>query len=158
MLRTWPNRLMCVHSMSCESKPIARSVLSDHSAIGITLGMSCGRLSEILRRVIPRAEMRQNLALMPQAISEHLEVGRFDGRLADYSEITATTLITRGKGRDTDRQAVALARLAGTIPCSETATFPTLDHFAPEKKPGEIADVVLRFFAAHARPGVQTGG
>jgi pimeloyl-ACP methyl ester carboxylesterase len=115
-------------------------------------------LRMILRRAVSRAEMRQNLALMPQAISEHFEVGRFDGRLADYSEITAATLIARGKGRDTGRQAVALARLAGTIPRSETATLPTLDHFAPEKKPGEIADVVLRFFAAHARPGVQIGG
>jgi pimeloyl-ACP methyl ester carboxylesterase len=109
----------------------------------------------ILRHAIPRAEMRQNLALMPQAISEHVEVGRFDGRLADYRDIAAATLITRGKGRDTARQAVALTRLAETIPRSETATFRTLDHFAPEKKPGEIADVVLRFFAAHARPGVQ---
>jgi pimeloyl-ACP methyl ester carboxylesterase len=115
-------------------------------------------LRMILRHAIPRAEMRQNLALMPQAISEHLEVGRFDGRLADYREVTAATLITRGKGRDTGRQAVALARLAATIPRAETATFHTLDHFAPEKKPGEIADVVLRFFAAHARPGVQIGG
>ncbi|WP_211264277.1 alpha/beta fold hydrolase [Streptosporangium amethystogenes] len=112
----------------------------------------------ILRYAIPRAEMRQKLALMPQAISEHAEVGRFDGRLADYREISATALIMRGKGRDTARQAVALARLAETIPRSETATFRTLDHFAPEKKPGEIADVVLRFFAAYVRPGVQTEG
>ncbi|RCG31490.1 alpha/beta hydrolase [Sphaerisporangium album] len=112
----------------------------------------------ILRRAISPAEMRQNLALMPQAISEHVEVGRFDGRLTDYREIAADTLIMRGKGRDTGRQAVALAQLAGTIPRSETGTFRTLDHFAPEKKPGEIADAVLRFFAAHARTGVQIGG
>jgi pimeloyl-ACP methyl ester carboxylesterase len=111
----------------------------------------------ILRYAIPRAEMRQNLTLMPQAISEHAEVGRLDGRLTDYREITAATLITRGKGRDTARQAVALARLAETIPGCETATFRKLDHFAPEKKPGEIADVVLRFFAAHARPDAQIG-
>ncbi|MBP2706349.1 alpha/beta hydrolase [Microbispora sp. RL4-1S] len=112
----------------------------------------------ILRHAIPRAELRQNLALMPQAISEHVEVGRFDGRLADYREIAAATLIMSGKGRDTGRQAVALTRLAGTIPRSETATFRTLDHFAPEKKPGEIADAILRFFAAHARTGTQIGG
>ncbi|WP_433427829.1 alpha/beta fold hydrolase [Nonomuraea sp. CA-141351] len=112
----------------------------------------------ILRRAIPRAEMRQNCALMPQAISEHAEVGRLDGRLADYREIAAATLIMRGKGRATGRQAVALTRLAATIPRSESATFRTLDHFAPEKKPGEIADAVLGFFAAHARPGVQIEG
>lgn len=112
----------------------------------------------ILRRAIPRVEMRQNLALMPQAISEHVEVGRLDGRLADYRDIAAATLIMRGKGRDTSRQAVALTRLAETIPRSQTATFRRLDHFAPEKQPGEIADVVLRFFAAHVRPGVQIEG
>ena len=112
----------------------------------------------ILRHAIPRAEMRQKRALMPQAISEHVEVGRLDRRLADYREIAAATLIMCGKGRDTDRQAVALTRLAGTIPRSETATFRALDHFAPEKKPGEIADAVLRLFAAHARTGMQIGG
>ncbi|MEV0752541.1 alpha/beta hydrolase [Streptosporangium sp. NPDC050280] len=117
-----------------------------------------GLLRIILRYAIPRAELRQNLALMPQAISEHAEVGRLDGRLADYREISATALIMRGKGRDTARQGVALARLAETIPRSETATFRTLDHFAPEKKPGEIADAVLRFFAAYVRPGVQAEG
>ena len=112
----------------------------------------------ILRHAIPRAEMRQNLALMPQAIREHVEVGRLDGRLADYREISAATLIMRGKGPDTGWQAVALARLAGMIPRSETAIFHRLNHFAPAKKPGEIADVVLRFFAAHARPGAEIGG
>jgi pimeloyl-ACP methyl ester carboxylesterase len=89
---------------------------------------------------------------MPQAISEHAEVGRLDGRLADYREVDAATLIMRGKGRGTSRQAVALTRLAETIPHSETMTFPKLDHFAPEKEPGKIADAVLRFFAVHAQP------
>ena len=105
----------------------------------------------ILKRAIPPAELRQNLALMPQAISEHEEVGRLDTRLPDYREVTAPTLIMRGKGRETGRQAVALARLAETIPRAETVTFQNLDHFAPEKKPAEIASAVLRFFAAHAQ-------
>jgi pimeloyl-ACP methyl ester carboxylesterase len=112
-------------------------------------------LRVILQHAIPRAELRQNLALMPQAISEHTEVGRLDGRLADYREVAAATLIMRGKGRGTSRQAVALARLAETIPHSETMTFPKLGHFAPEKKPGKITDAVLRFFAAHAQPGAE---
>jgi pimeloyl-ACP methyl ester carboxylesterase len=108
-------------------------------------------LRVILRRAIPRAELRQNLALMPQAISEHTEAGRLDGRLADYREVAAATLVMRGKGLGTSRQAAVLSRLAETIPHSETMTFPKLDHFAPEKKPGQIADAVLRFFAAHAQ-------
>jgi pimeloyl-ACP methyl ester carboxylesterase len=95
--------------------------------------------------------------IMPQAISEHTEAGRLDGRLADYRDIAAATLIMRGKGRGTSRQAAVLSRLAETIPHSETMTFPGLDHFAPEKKPGQIADAVLRFFAAHAQPGAAMG-
>ncbi|HET6190606.1 MAG TPA: alpha/beta hydrolase [Trebonia sp.] len=109
-------------------------------------------LRVILRHAIPRAELRQNLALMPQAISEHAEVGRLDDRLADYREVSAATLIMCGRGGGTSRQAVALAQLAATIPRAEIMTFPKLGHFAPEKKPGEIADAVLRFFAAHAQP------
>ena len=100
----------------------------------------------ILRRALPRAELRQNLALMPQAISEHAEVGHLDGRLADYREVAAATLIMRGKGRGTSRQAVALARLAETIPRAEAVTFPKLGHFAPERKPDAIARSVLGFF------------
>ncbi len=113
-------------------------------------------LRVILRHAIPRPELRQNLALMPQAIREHAEVGRLDGGLADYRQVAAAALIMRGKGCATSRQAVALAQLAGTIPRSETMTFPKLDHFAPVKKPGQIADAVLRFFAAHARPAAGT--
>jgi pimeloyl-ACP methyl ester carboxylesterase len=112
-----------------------------------------GLLRVILRHAISRDELRQNLALMPQAISEHAEVGRLDGHLADYREVAAATLIMRGKGRGTSRQAIAVARLAETIPDSGVMTFPKLGHFAPLKKPGEIADAVLRFFAAHAQPG-----
>ena len=109
-------------------------------------------LRVILRCAIPRAELRQNLALMPQAISEHAEVGRLDERLADYREVAAPTLIMRGKGSGTSRQATALARLAETIPRAEIMAFPGLNHFAPEKKPAKLADAVLRFFAAHTRP------
>jgi pimeloyl-ACP methyl ester carboxylesterase len=101
----------------------------------------------ILRRALPRAELRQNLALMPQAVSEHAVVGQLDGRLADYREVAAATLIMRGRGRGTSRQAVALARLAQTIPRAETMTFPELGHFAPERKPDAIAGSVLGFFA-----------
>ena len=112
-------------------------------------------LRVILQHAIPRAELRQNLALMPQAISEHTEIGRLDGRLADYREVLAATLIMRGMGCATGRQAVALARLAETIPHAETMTFPALGHFAPHKNPGKIADAVLRFFAVHAQPGAE---
>lgn len=109
-------------------------------------------LRAILHHAIPRAEMRQNLMVMPEVIREHGEVGRLDGRFADYREVAAATLVMRGKGSGTSRQAVALAQLAETIPHTETMTFPKLNHLAPEKKPGAIADAVLRFFAVHAQP------
>jgi pimeloyl-ACP methyl ester carboxylesterase len=112
----------------------------------------------ILRRALSRAELRQNLALMPQAITEHAVVGQLDTRFADYREVAAATLIMRGKGRGTSRTAVALAKLAETVPRAETMTFPTLDHFAPEHKSGEIAGPVLGFFAAHATDGRLTPG
>jgi pimeloyl-ACP methyl ester carboxylesterase len=110
-------------------------------------------LRVILRRAIPREELRQSLALMPQAVSEHAEVGRLDARLADYRAVAAATLVMRGRGRAASRQAVALARLAATLPRAEAVTFPRLGHFAPEKKPAEVAGAVLRFFAEHATPG-----
>jgi pimeloyl-ACP methyl ester carboxylesterase len=53
----------------------------------------------------------------------------------------------RGKGSATSRPGVALAQLAETVPRAEVMTFPDLGHFAPEKKPGKIAEAVLRFFA-----------
>jgi pimeloyl-ACP methyl ester carboxylesterase len=104
---------------------------------------------------MPRAELRQKLALMPEAISELAEARRLDARLADYRQVAAATLIMRGKGRATGWPSVALARLAETIPQAEIMTFPELDHIAPEKKPGEIAGAVLRFFAWHAQQGAE---
>ncbi|MFI6324553.1 alpha/beta fold hydrolase [Nonomuraea sp. NPDC050556] len=107
----------------------------------------------ILRLAIPRHEMEQNIELMPQALNEHVEVGRYGDRLADYRAIAAPTLITRGKGATW--QEVALRSLVATIPVTESATYAKLDHFAPEKKPAEIAETVLRFFAAHAKTDVR---
>ncbi len=104
-----------------------------------------------LRHAIPRAELRQNLELLPQAINEYTEAGGLDARFADYREVAAATLMMHGEGRGTNRHAVAVARLAETIPHSETMAFRDLDHVAPEKKPGPVADAVLRFFAAHAK-------
>jgi len=112
-------------------------------------------LRAFLRRTVPPADLGQNIALMPQCVSEYAKATRLDGRLADYREITAATLIMRGKDRSVRRQA-ALTRLAETIPGAETVTFPELDHVAPEKEPGQVADVVLRFFGAHLQSGAET--
>ncbi|WP_051761055.1 alpha/beta fold hydrolase [Herbidospora cretacea] len=108
-------------------------------------------LKTVLRMAIPRDEMRQKLALMPQAVAEHVEVGRLDAHVADYAAVKAATLIMRGKGRPGDPQDLAHTRLAETIPDARRAAFPSLDHFAPEKKPGALAAALLTFFATHAQ-------
>lgn len=107
----------------------------------------------VLRHAVPRADLRQSLALLPQAINEYTEAGVLDTRFADYREVAAATLMMHGKGHGTNRHAVAVARLAETIPHSETMAFSGLDHVAPAKRPGPVADAVLRFFAAHVNPG-----
>ena len=112
-------------------------------------------LRVIVRRMFPPAELLQNVTLMPQAINEYAEAGRLDARFADYREITAPTLIMRGKAGANSRQAVAAASLAQTIPQSETRIFPEFDHFAPEKQPSQVADAVMRFFAAHTQPDTE---
>jgi pimeloyl-ACP methyl ester carboxylesterase len=104
----------------------------------------------ILRRALSPTELRRDLALMPQAINEHVEVGRLDQHVADYGRITAPTLLIHGTARGSARQAGTLARLASVIPDARTAALPGLDHFAPEKNPGPLAAAVLDFFAAHA--------
>ncbi len=43
----------------------------------------------ILRFAMPRAERARKLALMPQTIGEHAEVGRLDRHLADYRAVEA---------------------------------------------------------------------
>lgn len=106
-------------------------------------------LRVILPHAVPRARLRRNVALMPQAISEYAEAGRLDGRFADYREVAAATLIMDGKAPRTGRHATAAAQLGETIPGAETVCFPRLDHLAPEDKPGEVAGAVLRFFDAH---------
>ena len=112
-------------------------------------------LRTILPYALPVAKLRQNVMLMPQVINEYVAAGRFDGRIADYREVTASTMIMHGKGPLTSRHVVAAARLGETIPQGETVCFPKLDHEAPENEPGEVADAVLRFFAAHSQRGAE---
>jgi pimeloyl-ACP methyl ester carboxylesterase len=112
-------------------------------------------LRAILPYAVPRAKLRQNVALMPQAIMKYVAAGRLDGRLSDYREVAAATLLMHGKESPTSRYAAAVARLGETIPGAETVCFPKLDHLAPENGPGEVADAVLRFFAPHTQQGIE---
>lgn len=108
-------------------------------------------LRVILPHAVPRARLRRNVALMPQAINEYAEAARLDGRLADYREVAAATLIMGGKDTLASRHTSAVAQLGETIPGAETVCFPKLNHLAPEDRPGEVAAAVLRFFGAHTQ-------
>jgi pimeloyl-ACP methyl ester carboxylesterase len=112
-------------------------------------------LRAMLRRTIPPAELRQKLTLMPEACNEYGEAGRLADKLADYHEVTAATLVMSGKGRATSKRVLAMARLAEALPRCESMIFPRLEHVAPEKEPDQVADAVLRFFAAHAQAGTE---
>ncbi|MCL1871996.1 MAG: alpha/beta hydrolase [Promicromonosporaceae bacterium] len=107
-------------------------------------------LRPALRRAIPADHLRGMLALMPQAIREHVEVGRLDSRLADYAAITAPTLVLRGDGTGGGPGAAALDRLAATIPGAQGMVLEGLDHLAPEDKPEQVAPAVGRFLDHHA--------
>jgi pimeloyl-ACP methyl ester carboxylesterase len=100
-------------------------------------------LKLIIRRAIPADKLRQNLALMPQCLREHEEVGRLDGRVADYSAINASTLLMRGTKGGSN---VALEALASAIPDCETAALARLDHFGPEAAPDVVAPRLEAFF------------
>ena len=109
----------------------------------------------MIRRTVSPAELQQKLTLMPEALNEYGEAGRFNDQLADYYEVTAPALVMQGKGRATSGRVVAMARLAEALPHSEALTFPELVHVSPETEPGPVADAVLRFFAAHAQSGME---
>jgi pimeloyl-ACP methyl ester carboxylesterase len=111
----------------------------------------------IVPRTVPPAKLRQNVALMPQAVSEYAEAGRLDGDGEYYRAVAAATLLLHG-GPLSSRFSAAVARLREMIPQAETAHFPAFDHAAPENQPREVADAVLRFFAAHGRPGAALTG
>lgn len=104
-------------------------------------------LKAVLRLAIPKKDLRRNLALMPQAVREHAEVLRMEPHLADYRRIGAPVLLLRGKGQGGDWQVAALARLEREIPRARTVALPRLDHFAPEKKPEEVAAALVPFLA-----------
>jgi pimeloyl-ACP methyl ester carboxylesterase len=99
-------------------------------------------LRRILKRAIPAPEMTQKLALRPQAVREHAEVGRLDSTTAEYTGIRARTLLMHG-GRRTPSN---LGELERWMPSAETVSFPRRGHFAPEQRPDVIAGPLREFF------------
>lgn len=85
---------------------------------------------------------------MPAAIREHAEVARLDNTYRQYRDVTATVLLMAGKDVTATGAGRAGQSLLSVLPRATLVTFPTLDHFGPEKQPKQIATGVSTFFAS----------
>ena len=106
-------------------------------------------LRVILQCAIPRAEMRQNLTVMPQVITEHGEVGRLDGRLADYREVAAPTLVMRGELSDILSPEIG-KRMIETIPDAQYVEVAGSGHPIPLDRPDEFLAASRAFLKGQA--------
>ncbi len=92
-------------------------------------------------------ERRQMLGLLPENMREHQEVARLDSSYENYREIAADVLLMYGGKSNIKWVDMAMERLAGVLPQSETQEFPKLDHFGIDKKaPREVAKTVSEYF------------
>ena len=56
-------------------------------------------------------------------------------------------LLMAGKDADATGAGRAGKQLLAVLPRATLAEFPALDHFAPEKRPEEVAEAVSEFFS-----------
>jgi len=92
-------------------------------------------------------ERKLMLGLLPENLREHQEVARLDSSYENYREIAADVLLMYGGKSHTKWVDIAMERLAGVLPHSETQEFPKLDHFGIDKKaPREVARAVSEYF------------
>jgi hypothetical protein len=92
-------------------------------------------------------ERKQMLGLLPENLREHQEVARLDTSYKNYREISTGVLLMYGGKSDIKWVNLAMERLAGVLPQSETQEFPKLDHFGIDKKaPREVARAVSEYF------------
>jgi pimeloyl-ACP methyl ester carboxylesterase len=105
----------------------------------------------LLRLILPVAirkrEREQKYRLLPAAIREHAEAARLDNTYPHYRDVTADVLLMAGKDATTTGAGRASQSLVPVLPTATLTTFPTLDHFGPEKKPNQVAKAVSAFFA-----------
>jgi pimeloyl-ACP methyl ester carboxylesterase len=92
-------------------------------------------------------ERKLMLGLLPENLREHQEVARLDSSYENYREIAADVLLMYGGKSHTKWVDIAMERLAGVLPHSETQEFPKLDHFGIDKKaPRDVARAVSEYF------------
>jgi pimeloyl-ACP methyl ester carboxylesterase len=104
----------------------------------------------LLRLILPIAmkkkERRQKYELLAGTIREHSESGRLNNTYDNYREISAGTLLMTGKQNESLKNTTT--KLSQVLPQAKVLSFPTFDHFGPEKKPREIAREVIAYFLA----------
>jgi pimeloyl-ACP methyl ester carboxylesterase len=110
----------------------------------------------LLRLILPIAirkrEREQKYRLLPASIREHAEVARLDNTYDSYRDITAEVLLMAGKDANATGAGAAVKRLLAVLPRATVAEFPALDHFGPEKRPKQVAEVVSEFFSEMTEP------
>jgi len=114
--------------------------------------LPCPLLKLILLASMRKEERRQKYQLLPTALREHVEAARLDGDHHRYSDITSDVLLMAGGKGPTADSAETLARLLPVLPQAHLIVLPRLDHFGPEKEPGEIASSVSAFLRQPAAP------
>ncbi len=112
-------------------------------------GQATGRAPRwLLKAILPLAVRgrSQKYRLLPSAVTEHLEVARLDDTYRNYQEVTARTLIMVG-ARSVRRGATAATAetLSAVLPQGRVRRMPKMDHFGPERHPGEVAAAAIEF-------------
>jgi pimeloyl-ACP methyl ester carboxylesterase len=101
----------------------------------------------VLRTLLPlfmkKSERLQKYALLSGTIKEHAEEARLNDTYPNYKNISADVLLLRGSKESAATSAFKV--LEQEFPAWQTQVFSKLDHFGPEKAPGQIADAVYAF-------------
>lgn len=90
------------------------------------------------------------LSLLVENLREHQEVARLDNSYSNYRAVSANVLLMYGGKTGMKWIDVSMDKLAQVLPLSTVKAFPTLDHFAIDRKaPRDIAEIVSAFFAGY---------
>jgi pimeloyl-ACP methyl ester carboxylesterase len=110
-------------------------------------------LKLILPRAIRRQKWDQMRPLLDANLREHREVARLDGSYANYTQVSAQTLLMFG-GKSPKRVTSPYRLLASVMPAATLREFPGLDHFGVNEGAPQLVGRAVREFllAASRRP------
>ena len=110
-----------------------------------------GRLPRWVLRIIlwwfmKPEELERKYRLLSTIVAEHAEIARLDNTFLTYGEINARVMLLSGGDGESTVTGRAVKSLLAVLRDATFASFPTLDHFGPEKDPKQVAAVVAHFF------------